>query len=253
MVDAGDASDASALTIPDSPVGNQLAWLLAEMNGQALTDPSSAVPAHFDPTFLAAVPLAQIVALLKSYAARAPFVLVAFDGTPSTCSLVAVVRDAKGAYMRIALDVSSASTGLIVGLFFTPAGDLDPTIDTWAKVETRMKATAPLVDYMAAEVTDGTCGKKLRGLDTNVARPLGSTCASKARSGRSASRARRTKNDRQRSGEQRRPVDRSGRVVGHDASVRRAPEHWQAPRRPLRPSSDSEGAYLLVYGEGAAR
>jgi beta-lactamase class A len=172
---AVDPGDAGAIAIPDTPVGAQLAWLLQDMNGGIATEKTGDVQAHFDAAFLAAVPIAQITALLKDYAKRAPFTLTAFEGTPTAKSLLAVVRDGKGMYMRISLDVKAQAPNGITGLLFTPAGDLDPTIDSWAGLETRMKATAQLVDYMAAEVTDGTCNKQLHGLDTAVARPLGST------------------------------------------------------------------------------
>jgi beta-lactamase class A len=172
---AVDPGADAGFPIPDTAVGHQLAWLLSSMNGGANQESAAVVQGHFDASFLAAVPITQITALLKDYAKRAPFTLTALEGTPTAKSLAAVVHDGKGAYLRIALDVKAAAPNGITGLLFTPAGDLDPTIDSWATLDTRMKGVSSLVDYLAVEVTDGTCNKPVHGLDAAVARPLGST------------------------------------------------------------------------------
>ncbi|MDB4993754.1 MAG: 12 product N-terminal, partial [Myxococcaceae bacterium] len=114
-----DAGADAAFPIPDTAVGKQLAWLLSSMNGGAKEESAAVVQAHFDASFLAAVPITQITALLKDYAKRAPFTLTALEGTPTEKSLVAVVHDGKGLYLRISLDVKAAAPNGVTGLFFT--------------------------------------------------------------------------------------------------------------------------------------
>lgn len=154
-VDAG-AADAG-VAIPDTPAGARLAWILSMIDGGITTTKDPEIEAQFTNEFLAAVPAASIRPILADEAKRAPHVLAGFEGKQTASFLVAIVGDARGHFLRITVGTSAAQNDKIQSLLFAPGGDLDPALDTWEKLEPRLKALGPSVAYLDADLSTGAC------------------------------------------------------------------------------------------------
>jgi hypothetical protein len=116
---AGTASTvkpaAVQVTIPRTPAGAQLAWLLAEVNGGSATLTASEVRAHVSRSFLAALPADRIVELLnRSTTAYGPFRLTAIARRSSVASATASVtaRSHRGLVIRVRVDARADITSI---------------------------------------------------------------------------------------------------------------------------------------------
>ncbi len=174
--DGGNGSDGGAdagVSAPDTAAGRQLAFVLAMIDGGISSATNAEVSSHFSAAFLAAVPVATLRTVLVNYAAAAPYTLQGFDGTLQPTFLVALVSDSQAQYQRVEVGTEPTQTDKISDLFFSPAADADPTLDTWAKVEPALRAMAPSVNYLEADITSGTC-VPVRSIDPDTSLALGS-------------------------------------------------------------------------------
>jgi beta-lactamase class A len=158
------AAPGSAVAVPLTPVGRQLAWLLGVTH---LPIPVSEVTAHFGATFLEQVSPAELNTVLES---------VASTGAPDLESLSMVTTTSLSAFInfgatRFLIDLSVNPLGLIDGLLFKP-DDATPT--SWSEIDREMSSLAPDVGFLAARVNvNGTC-TVMHAIDATTARPLGS-------------------------------------------------------------------------------
>jgi pimeloyl-ACP methyl ester carboxylesterase len=108
-IDSGYTLDASASSaIPATPVGEQVAWVLAQLNGGATTLSAAEVTARFSPEFLSVVmPASELVASLgRTAAERGPFAFTGFAYPPTTSQAIALIETKAGerGALRIQLD-----------------------------------------------------------------------------------------------------------------------------------------------------
>jgi hypothetical protein len=137
--------------------------------GGALPDEAS-VEAHFAPPFLAAIPAGQLVAVFGQLAiqqGRMTLVRVAPGATAT--ALEAEVSTEKAGAMRIVLSTEPGAAGRMVGLLFQPAPP-----DSWDQVDQRLRAVAPRVNLLAAEIGDGTC-RPIHAVEPATPLAVGST------------------------------------------------------------------------------
>jgi hypothetical protein len=154
---------ASTVTVPSTPVGVQLDWLLSITQ---LPISTALITTHFDATFLAQAPPAQVNAGLATLGAGVPK-LVGLSNVEPT-SLDAVVDFGTGRY-DVSLGVDAS--GLIESLLFKP-GDAVPM--SWSRIDAELYSIAPDVGFVAAKVSaDGTC-TAVHSVSPTTARPLGS-------------------------------------------------------------------------------
>ncbi|MEV4456643.1 serine hydrolase [Microbispora sp. NPDC049633] len=149
--------------IPDSPVGGQLRWLLTA--AAALPIPEDQIRAHFSAGFLAQVPPAQLNEVLQSLGGLRLESLS--EATPT--SLSGLVTTGQG---RLQITMAVDGDGRIDGLGFTL--EQRPAPGSWAELDKRLRALAPRVGFLAAEVRgNGTC-RPVHTLAPDTPRPLGS-------------------------------------------------------------------------------
>jgi pimeloyl-ACP methyl ester carboxylesterase len=82
--------------LPASPVGAQLHWVLAQVNGGAKTLTEADVRAHFAPSFLRTTSAAVIVKALKETAAFAPVRVQGLAGRATPRTAIVLVRSRGG-------------------------------------------------------------------------------------------------------------------------------------------------------------
>jgi hypothetical protein len=168
----GGGSDGVAdggVTPPDTSVGRALAWMLAALNGAPPT--VADVKARFAPTFLQAVPPADLIAVLTQLADSKPWTLQGFEGVPLARTLTAVLTRGDGEYVRLLL--ATDALGHIAGALFQPAGDLDPALATWDQIDRAVGGLAPGANLLAATIDADAC-TPTHALGPDVSLALGS-------------------------------------------------------------------------------
>jgi beta-lactamase class A len=155
---------AKAVVPPDTPAGNQLRWLIAAMARLPL--PDAEVRSHFDAAFLAQVSPAALNLVLES--AISLDLLSIRVSEPGT--LVASVS-AGGAGEQDQVWLTVDNRGLISWLRISPAST-GPTPTTWAGVDNTLRAVAPRIRLLVANVSNGLC-QPVHSIDAATAAPLG--------------------------------------------------------------------------------
>jgi beta-lactamase class A len=128
------AGSAAAAAPPDTPAGEQLAWLLRELNGTSV--PSTAeLERHFSPAFLKAVPPPALVGGLAQVRAGSPLRLAAVLERDGSLAVKVRVETRSGARYRVSLVVAKAPPHLIEGLLFEP---IAAPLASWDEVDTAL-------------------------------------------------------------------------------------------------------------------
>lgn len=159
------ATPTATATFGASPVERQLAWMVGQMNGDAV---ESDVSKRFASSFLDVVPPAQWLVMLGQLRAQGPWVVESVEAQGPQGAAVVV-----GAGQRFRLTMSLDSDGRIGGALLkgTARGQ---TATDWAGVAQRAKFAAPQVSILAADIApDGTATVLHRAGDQGL-RPLGS-------------------------------------------------------------------------------
>jgi hypothetical protein len=112
-VPAGTPGEAA---IPATPVGEQLAWVLAQLNGGAATLTEAELAARFTPEFLAGFPFTLLDLLRETAAQYAPVVVTGFPFPPTPTGAVATVDLATGEPAAVYLTVEPATPHRITRL-----------------------------------------------------------------------------------------------------------------------------------------
>jgi hypothetical protein len=138
-------------TIPETPTGRQLSWLLDQLNGDpsALTDDS--IEAHFAPGFLQQVPAGQLRDGFGRLASTGPWSFVSVVDEQGETGMRAIVRGADAAQL-VSIAVEAEEPFRIVGLLFEPA----PAV-SWDEIDAGLEALGQRVNFLAAEVTEAGC------------------------------------------------------------------------------------------------
>ena len=113
----GEGGDAAPDAVSQTPVREQLAWVVSEVNGDSATLAQPEVKAHFAAGFLAAVPAAQVVSLIKQATTDdAPIRIVRFAGHPSATSAMALIETRQKQKLAIYVSVDRSAEHRITGL-----------------------------------------------------------------------------------------------------------------------------------------
>ncbi|GLW12338.1 putative conserved lipoprotein LpqF [Microtetraspora sp. NBRC 13810] len=156
---------APEVEIPATPAGDQLRWLLAAIPRAPL--PEAELAEHVHPAFLAQVPPAQFNQFIQSLAGLR---LTELTGArPDVITATTVL-----AGQNFVLSITVDGTGKIVGLTVRPPQQPRPTPASWSEIDERLRAIAPRVGFLAAEVTDKGACRTVHAVAPGKARPLAS-------------------------------------------------------------------------------
>ncbi len=167
LASAGQGGPSLTWALPKFAVGRQLGWLLSAAPHAPL--PAAEIEQHFDQTFLAAAPPAEINEVLGKYPGT--WRVVSLDaGTAQTALVAGIVAGTAELGVAIATD----SSGLISGARLTPAPSLSPSPASWQALDAAASGLAPDVSFEAATLgADGSC-EPLNTVAPTAPRPLGS-------------------------------------------------------------------------------
>lgn len=149
------AASPAAVTIPTSPVGEQLRWLLDEANKGGRGFAASDFQARMNPAFLTSVSPAQASSTVnQTFGRTTGWKVDSFPLPPRPTNAVAVVTNGSRR-IEIQLSVESGGSHLISGLLLKPPPPLRPA--SWSAVDTRLSELAPRVAFFAGRVAGTTC------------------------------------------------------------------------------------------------
>ena len=126
-VDAYRIESCAKALLPDSPLGRQLRWVLAQLAGEAATLTEAEVRAHVSAEFLTIVmPAPEVVqALRQTIAERGAFTFVGFAYPPRARQALALVQSTTGERGAVPIGVTSGRPALIE---FLAADEAPPVI-----------------------------------------------------------------------------------------------------------------------------
>lgn len=160
---AAAPTSAPAPEIPDSPVGEQLGWLLEA--SAALPIPEDQIRAHFSAAFLQQFPPAQFNEVLQSLGGLR---LESLTGVTPT-ALTGVVATGLG---RLQISMAVDGDGRIAALLFQQ--EQRPAPQSWAELDQRLRSLAPRVGFLAAEIRGNGACRPVHTIAPDTPRPLGS-------------------------------------------------------------------------------
>jgi pimeloyl-ACP methyl ester carboxylesterase len=107
---------AAAARIPETPVGREISWAIAQLDGAAASLTETQVAARFSPEFLAtAMPASGIIASLRQEAARrGPFTFTGFASPPTATQAIALIRSRTGERGSVRVRIDGATPARIV-------------------------------------------------------------------------------------------------------------------------------------------
>jgi CubicO group peptidase (beta-lactamase class C family)/pimeloyl-ACP methyl ester carboxylesterase len=93
LVGFAPATGAAAVTLPDTAMGKQLAWVIGEINGGSSTLVRAEVERHVTARFLVGLPATDLIdAARQATSAYAPVRFTGFAGRPSATSAIALIE-----------------------------------------------------------------------------------------------------------------------------------------------------------------
>jgi pimeloyl-ACP methyl ester carboxylesterase len=112
QVDAYRIKTCATALLPTSPLGRQLAWVLAQLAGEAATLTEAEVQAHFSAEFFAVwgqerSPAALVAAFQQTIAERGTFTFIGFSYPPRARQALALVQSTTGERGAIEIGVTS--------------------------------------------------------------------------------------------------------------------------------------------------
>lgn len=160
----------SAPELAAGVVRDRIEWVLALVNGGG---GMGEIPEVFAPSFLAVFKPEAIESLVAQQLRPAgPFVLEQIVSQSShTAELVVRGESGLALTMRVALDAMVPN--MIVGLGFQPYRSAETKPSTWSELDERVRAAAPDVALLVAEVVHGTC-RTVHAIEPDRVLPLGS-------------------------------------------------------------------------------
>src|ERR1700733_14698050 len=155
---------------PATPAGHALSWVLDGVVNHHGKLERAEIEAHFHPSFLAKVPIEQVLAVSAQLGDQmADIALTKVDG--SALKLVAHATT-RGKKLRILIDVDPA-TSQIVGLLFQPDVDLGPKPTSYDDADKLLAAIAPHAQLLVAALDKGAC-TPIHALDAREELGIGS-------------------------------------------------------------------------------
>jgi beta-lactamase class A len=167
--DGGSTPAPSAVSIPDTPVGEQVSWAIDALNGEI--DPTAAeIEERLNAEMLAAVTGEQLVDIVDQLGAGKPWTPTVYDGTETQASATIVSESQESFDVQASVDAD----GLISGLLFQPTPAERTPAASWDELEENVAALDADTSLQVTEVTGGAAGDVVLSVGDDAAQPLGS-------------------------------------------------------------------------------
>ncbi|MGD8195454.1 serine hydrolase [Herbiconiux sp. P18] len=173
---------ATPVALPNSPLGEQAAWVIAAMNEESSTLEQE-LGERMTPELLEAAPAAQLTAIFAQLRAAAPWTPTAVDdgGDQATITITPASAEAAAAVPGLgssgALDLQIAvdAAGTVSGLLFSPAAADRTPATSWQELSSAVEGFAADTSMQVTEVTDaGADATPLLDIGADESKPSGS-------------------------------------------------------------------------------
>jgi hypothetical protein len=162
---------------PASPVGEQLAWVVEQIGGEARSLRMSVLEERFTEEFLEALPVKELLDTFRELARSLPEVALArFEGTVTETHAVAIVTTDAIDDWRISIGVEEATPHRIESLFMSPVPYPAPLVEPpedWDAFDDWLAGIAPRAGFQAVEL-DGDEPRAIHGYEANEPLAIGS-------------------------------------------------------------------------------
>jgi beta-lactamase class A len=150
------AATPEATALPSTPVGRQLAWVVAQVNSGIVELTAEEVVAHFAPTFLQTIPASQLIHALREFAAAAPIAVEDYRELPDGTKAVALVATVTDDRWVVTIGIEPAEPHRITELGFAPfvPPATPEALPSWTEFDRRWTAFAPKANFLATEFID---------------------------------------------------------------------------------------------------
>ena len=173
-----EATSPAGEELPDTPVGNQILWMLATLNGEeTLTE--ELYNEHFSESFITQIPFAAfkptIAQLQQTYGA---LTFTGFAEPPTETQAVASVMTGTGEELYLIIAVTPAEPYQIDFMQLVPAEALDTTpveLADWDDFNAQLEALAAQVNFQAVELGEGDAPQPVHELNPEQRLAVGST------------------------------------------------------------------------------
>ncbi len=152
------AASGGPITLPATPVGKRLQWVLDALNSASVQLTAADVTVAFAPSFLAQLSIDQLNTALQQVAAAGPFTVVSYTPVPGGFQAEARI-DGPTASLSVGIAVDATAPNRIAGLLFKPvtSGPSAAPIGSWDEVDTALRGLVPEPSMLAAEIKVGRC------------------------------------------------------------------------------------------------
>jgi hypothetical protein len=146
-------------TLPDTPAGRQLQWVINVLNGVEPVPSVEAIREHFADLFLEQVSADQMVGFfLETGPQFAPILVLAIAGVPTPLLLDVVVETVgnSNAKFVVSISVEQQFPNKINGLLFQPydlSPSATPSLTTWPDISLALSAAGPILGLHVEELT----------------------------------------------------------------------------------------------------
>ncbi|CAN5568994.1 hypothetical protein BH09CHL1_BH09CHL1_32300 [soil metagenome] len=145
----------------NTAAGQQLAWVLAVINGDVPIPTTEELTARFSAEMLGAVPVDQLQDIFQQFHdLYRPIILLGTDPSSTEYAQVSLAEARDGSQLLVSIQVAEKEPHQILGLKFEPYNaspeEIEP-LASWEELETKLASVAPGYSIFASEVLpDGT-------------------------------------------------------------------------------------------------
>lgn len=169
---------APAAVIPGTPVGEQLDWILGQLNSGAKNLGPIRTAEHFAPEYLDALPSKELISTIRELStALAPIGLARFEGISDPHRAIVILTTDAIDDWRLTIAVEPLPPHRITEFYLTPVAYPAPLAvppASWTELDTDLLALARHASFFAAEINAGTCAP-IHGLRADEPLAIGST------------------------------------------------------------------------------
>ena len=152
---------APAAAIPGTPVGDQLGWILGQLNSGAKNLGPKRTAEHFAPEYLDALPAKELITTIRDLStALAPIGLARFEGVNEPHRAAVILTTDAIDDWRLTIGVEWQAPHKITTFYLAPVAYPAPLAIppvTWAELDSDLLALARDASFLAAEIDGGSC------------------------------------------------------------------------------------------------
>ncbi len=168
---------APAAALPGSPVGDQLGWILGQLNSGAKNLGPARTADHFAPEYLDALPAEDLITTIQDLStALAPIGLARFEGVTDPHRAVVILTTDAIDDWRLTIGVDPLDPHQIDEFYLAPVAYPSPLTvppSNWAELDADLLGLARDASFLTAEIDGGTC-LPIHGLLANEPLAIGS-------------------------------------------------------------------------------